>query len=138
VSTRRRGPALAHHLGRALQLTNILRDIDEDAELGRLYLPCEALLAAGITATEPAAVRTDLALGKACLPVASRAKAHFAEASMIMARCPRSSVRAPRLMADAYQLILTRLEAQGWAPPRSRVRVPKLRLLFAALRGSLS
>ena len=33
------GIALAHHLGRALQLTNILRDIDEDAEIGRLYLP---------------------------------------------------------------------------------------------------
>ena len=39
---------LAHHLGRALQLTNILRDLDEDAERGRLYLPREALLAAGI------------------------------------------------------------------------------------------
>ena len=37
------GLALAYHLGRALQLTNILRDIDEDAEIGRLYLPREAL-----------------------------------------------------------------------------------------------
>jgi phytoene synthase len=35
------GFALAHHLGRALQLTNILRDIDEDARIGRLYLPQE-------------------------------------------------------------------------------------------------
>ena len=42
------GVALAHHLGRALQLTNILRDIDEDAGIGRLYLPREALAAAGI------------------------------------------------------------------------------------------
>ena len=47
------GKALAHHLGRALQLTNILRDIDEDAGIGRLYLPQEALSAAGITSTEP-------------------------------------------------------------------------------------
>ena len=37
------GDRLAHHLGRALQLTNILRDLDEDAEMGRLYLPREAL-----------------------------------------------------------------------------------------------
>lgn len=131
------GPALAHHLGRALQLTNILRDIDEDATLGRLYLPREALLAAGIAATEPTAVRDDPALGKACLQVAGRAKNHFAEAFAIMARCPRSVVRAPRLMADAYHLVLDRLETQGWAPPRTRVRVPRLRLLFAALRGSL-
>ena len=35
------GVDLAHHLGRALQLTNILRDIDEDAGIGRLYLPRE-------------------------------------------------------------------------------------------------
>ena len=39
------GFELAHHLGRALQLTNILRDIDEDADIGRLYLPREYLLA---------------------------------------------------------------------------------------------
>ena len=50
------GILLAHHLGRALQLTNILRDIDEDAGLGRLYLPREGLLHAGITSTDPARV----------------------------------------------------------------------------------
>ena len=47
------GLALAHHLGRALQLTNILRDLDEDAGVGRLYLPSEALREAGISATDP-------------------------------------------------------------------------------------
>ena len=47
------GILLAHHLGRALQLTNILRDIDEDAGLGRLYLPREGLLLAGITTDDP-------------------------------------------------------------------------------------
>jgi len=44
------GASLAFHLGRALQLTNILRDLDEDAAKERLYLPREALLAAGIGA----------------------------------------------------------------------------------------
>jgi phytoene synthase len=131
------GPPLAHHLGRALQLTNILRDIDEDAALGRLYLPREALLAAGIAATEPGAVLADPALGQACREVAKRAQVHFAAASAIMARCPRSVVRAPRLMAEAYRLILARLQARNWSPPRSRVRTPRLRLFFAVLRGSL-
>jgi phytoene/squalene synthetase len=51
------GIALAHHLGRALQLTNILRDIDEDADIGRLYLPAEELRKAGIDVTDP---KTDL------------------------------------------------------------------------------
>ncbi len=54
-----RGVALAHHLGRALQLTNILRDIDEDASIGRLYLPREALAAAGVTTDEPLAAAAD-------------------------------------------------------------------------------
>ena len=48
------GVALAHHLGRALQLTNILRDIDEDASLGRLYLPREALALRGGDDRRPA------------------------------------------------------------------------------------
>ncbi|MGB9326350.1 MAG: squalene/phytoene synthase family protein, partial [Pseudolabrys sp.] len=50
------GKALAHHLGRALQLTNILRDIDEDADVGRLYLPKEALALAGIENSDPKVV----------------------------------------------------------------------------------
>src|ERR1700754_2720004 len=52
----RDGVALAHHLGRALQLTNILRDLDEDAAFGRLYLPAEGLRAAGIPGTDPTTV----------------------------------------------------------------------------------
>src|SRR5215472_1673107 len=50
--TQEDGIALARHSGRALQLTNILRDLDEDAAFGRLYLPAEALRAAGIAATD--------------------------------------------------------------------------------------
>src|SRR5277367_6109693 len=57
------GIALAHHLGRALQLTNILRDLDEDASLGRLYLPRDALQSAGIAATEPGDVLAHPAVG---------------------------------------------------------------------------
>ena len=56
------GILLAHHLGRALQLTNILRDIDEDAGIGRLYLPREALLQAGIASDDPLMVISDPAL----------------------------------------------------------------------------
>src|SRR5438270_11005351 len=62
----RAGIALAYHLGRALQLTNILRDIDEDAEIGRLYLPREALRQAGISSTEPSEVMADPRIGVAC------------------------------------------------------------------------
>ena len=129
------GDALAQHLGRALQLTNILRDLDEDAAMGRLYLPKEALVKAGITATDPAAVLASPSLGKACEPLIIRARAHFTEADRIMADQPKRTVRAPRLMAVAYRSILERLEARGWSAPRERVRPDRLRLIWAVLRS---
>src|SRR3984893_117210 len=72
---REAGLALAHHLGRALQLTNILRDLDEDAAMGRLYLPREALQAAGIAATDPAAALAHPAIVKPCAELAALATA---------------------------------------------------------------
>ncbi|QXX75103.1 presqualene diphosphate synthase HpnD [Methylovirgula sp. HY1] len=134
---RSEGKSLAHHLGRAFQLTNILRDLDEDAEIERLYLPREALLAAGIAATAPRPVLDHPALAKACAPIIARAKDHFARADEIMRRCPRASVRAPRLMGDVYRAILKGVEARGFAPPRTKVRVPKHRVLLAFLRHGL-
>src|SRR5256714_14922131 len=92
------GILLAHHLGRALQLTNILRDIDEDAGLGRLYLPREMLFHAGITSNDPDRVIVERALPKVCLPLAQRAKAHFEESDKIMNRNKRRAVRAPRII----------------------------------------
>ncbi|MGH6771364.1 MAG: squalene/phytoene synthase family protein, partial [Xanthobacteraceae bacterium] len=60
------GKLLSHHLGRALQLTNILRDLDEDAGIGRLYLPREALEQAGIHSTDPATALRSPNLSQAC------------------------------------------------------------------------
>jgi len=134
---RSEGTDLAHHLGRAFQLTNILRDIDEDAAIARLYLPREALEAAGITTTAPVEVLADPRLAEACAPIIAMAKTYFAEADKIMARCPRKSVRAPRLMGDVYHSILEGVEARGFGPPRVRVRVPKHRVLLAFLRHGL-
>src|ERR1700686_5097065 len=71
------GILLAHHLGRALQLTNILRDIDEDAAIGRLYLPREALLLAKIGSTDPQTIVSDPRIGQVCTVVAERAREHF-------------------------------------------------------------
>nr|WP_217449857.1 presqualene diphosphate synthase HpnD [Cupriavidus taiwanensis] len=131
------GVALAHHLGRALQLTNILRDIDEDAAIGRLYLPAEALAAAGIAIATPAAVAAHPALGQACAAVAREAQAHYEQALAIMARCPARQVRSPRIMAEVYHRILARLCAQGWRAPRRRVRLPRAQLLWIVLRHAI-
>jgi squalene synthase HpnD len=131
------GVALAHHLGRALQLTNILRDVDEDADIGRLYVPREALLAAGITTTEPVLAMMNPALAKACAPLVARAWNHFGEADAIMRRSPRRIVRTPRIMATAYKLTLEHLVARGWSAPRQPVRVSRPRLIWALIRGAL-
>ena len=128
------GIALAYHLGRALQLTNILRDIDEDAGLGRLYLPREALDAAGIASSDPMTVAAHPGLDPAGRVVAQRARNHFIEAEAIMARSPRRAVKAPRIMGKAYRRILDTMEARGFNPPRQRVRISKRHLIGIALR----
>jgi phytoene synthase len=128
------GILLAHHLGRALQLTNILRDIDEDAALGRLYLPREELQRAGISSTDPLAVARDSRLPQACESLVERARGHFVEAEKIMARHARRIVRAPRIMAKYYRSILQLLIVRGFANPRTPVRVGKLARLTIVLR----
>jgi squalene synthase HpnD len=131
------GILLAHHLGRALQLTNILRDIDEDAAIGRLYLPREGLLHAGITSDDPNKVISDRALPKACVPLVERARTHFAQADTVMARNPRRVVRAPRIMSKYYGAILELLVARGFSAPRAPVRVRKITRLAIVLRYAL-
>lgn len=128
------GTDLAHHLGRALQLTNILRDLDEDAEMGRLYLPREALSEHGITATEPASVISHPRLGEACARVVERAREHFADADRIMNRSPRRVVRTPRVMAEVYKLKLDGLVARGWSSPRRPIKISRLPLFWILAR----
>jgi presqualene diphosphate synthase len=134
---RNNGHDLAHHLGRALQLTNILRDLDEDAAVGRLYLPREALEAAGITSTDPAMVLRSPALDKACALLVERALGHFAESEAIMARLPRPTVRAPRIMGEVYRWMLEAMAARGFAPPRPRIRMSRARLAWILLRYAI-
>ncbi len=128
------GEALAHHLGRALQLINILRDVDEDAAMGRLYLPREALESAGVKTTDPLEAAADPKLAAACVEVAARARQYLGKAESIMDAAPRAAVKAPRLMAAAYGSILDRMVAEGFAPPRRRIEASRPRVLAALLR----
>jgi squalene synthase HpnD len=129
------GLALAHHLGRALQLTNILRDLDEDASMGRLYLPRDALQAAGIASSEPQVVVAHAAIAQACTPIVDAAESEFRAAQTIMAKSPRRVVRAPRIMGEAYHIILEKLVARGFTAPRAPVKLPKAKLLLIVLRN---
>ena len=131
------GILLAHHLGRALQLTNILRDVDEDAARGRLYLPREGLLRAGIGSSDPADVVSNPALPDVCAPLVERARAHFVESDEIMNRNSRRAVRAPRIMSRYYHAILDLLEQRGFQLPRSPVHLSQAAKIAIVLRHAL-
>ncbi len=116
-----KGLDVAYHLGRALQLTNILRDIDEDALRGRLYVPREALEEAGIPTDNLAQILQHGALDHACRAVARRAVEHFDAADEAMERCHSKAMKSARLMRDYYEKILRVLLETGWDSPRLRV-----------------
>ena len=131
------GFELAHHLGRALQLTNILRDLDEDAGIGRLYLPRDYLHESGIASDEPAAAISDPAVDRTCRKLAALAHAHYRDADRIFRARPKGRIRTPKLMAAVYSEILREMERVGWAPPRGRVRIGKGRLLRIVVTSGL-
>ncbi len=131
------GVAVANALGRALQLTNILRDVREDAAMGRLYLPSEVLLAHGITSRDPLVIADHPALAAVCQTVGEDAQRAFAQAYRAMAACPRPAMRPARLMAASYHALLHKIAAQGWRPSHPVIKVNKFVKLWFVLRHGL-
>jgi presqualene diphosphate synthase len=128
---------VAVHLGRALQLTNILRDVGEDAARNRLYLPRELLQARGIDATMPNAVLRHPALPNVCRDVAMLAEKHYAAATQALAICPRHSMRPAALTLAIYRTLLSELLARGWRSLEPPVRIPAWRKAALVLRNGL-
>jgi phytoene synthase len=131
------GRELSHHLGRALQLTNILRDIDEDAGINRSYLPRELLAREGIAASNPREIAADPSLPRVCATLAERAKAYFARADAIMDAAPRAQVKAPRIMSGVYRVLLDQTLDRGFDLPRTKITKPKARLMWIVARYAL-
>jgi phytoene synthase len=125
---------VAHHLGRALQLTNILRDLQEDAERDRLYLPRELLEKHGIATTAPMAVLAHPNLRLVCRDLAALALDHFAKAHAAMARCAKAPMRPAAIMGAVYRAILTRLIAADWRDLKVPIKLPKWQKLWLAFR----
>ena len=128
---------VAESLGRALQLTNILRDLDEDAARRRLYLPREILDRHGIAGSDPAAILRHPALPAVCREVAALAEGHFREAERAMTRCSRRAMRPAAVMAAIYRATLSALLRSGWREPATRVSLSKTRKLWLVLRHGL-
>ena len=124
-------------LGDALQLTNILRDLAEDASLGRLYLPRELLLRHGITSDDPARVLRDPDLPVVCQELAVRAAERFDAADRWLAQEYRRDVRPALIMRGVYRLTLERLIAHDWRQLDPPVRLGKAERLWIAIRHGL-
>jgi presqualene diphosphate synthase len=132
------GERVAAELGRALQLTNILRDLAEDAERHRLYLPRELLHARGIFATTPSWVLAQPALPDVCRDLAMLAEGHYMVAAEAITACPRRTMRPAAVMLGVYRALLHELLARGWRQLDKPVRIPAWRKLALVIRHGLA
>jgi phytoene synthase len=125
----------AIYLGKALQLTNILRDIRVDAERGRIYLPQSELRGAGVSDEEILACQYSERMCAAASRVAERARHFYRLARETLPAGDRRSMVAAELMGSVYWRLLRNLENQkfnvfGPHPPR----LNKLQKTFLVLR----
>jgi phytoene synthase len=126
-----RSEAYAVHLGHALQLTNILRDIAEDARHGRIYLPQEDLARFGVT-EEEILNRQDSARFKALMRFeTARARARFAAA--VPPPTDFKSLLPARMMNAVYQKILNRIECENFPILQKRVTLSTREKLTSTL-----
>ncbi len=126
---------VAHHLGRALQLTNILRDLAEDSRRGRLYLPKEFLEQNGIVRPDPAEILKHPALPSVCRALANVARDHFDEAGRAMKASLWHPMRPARAMKNYYKAIFDKLIKEDWKNPEKRVSLSFGEKLLVFLRG---
>lgn len=128
---------VAESLGRALQLTNILRDLYEDARRQRLYLPREVLERHGIQGSDPVAILRHPALPAVCRDVAAIAEDHFRDAARAMAQCSRRAMRPAAVMAATYRATLSALQHSEWRDPSARISLSRPWKLWLVLRHGL-
>ncbi|MCC7046428.1 MAG: presqualene diphosphate synthase HpnD [Alphaproteobacteria bacterium] len=133
-ATDQRAQELAWALGQALQLTNILRDLKEDAERGRLYLPAEYLDRFGVKERDPRVVLKHPNLPAVCEELALLARRRFGQAVRKLQECPRRQMRPAVVMMFVYRAILNGLIRRGWRDLDTPVRVPKWLKLWYAFR----
>lgn len=123
----------AVHLGRALQFTNILRDVARDAERGRIYLPGEELDRHGVTESAILHGEYSERFRAAAEAVAGRARQFYRQARESLPDADRRSMVAAELMGSVYWRLLEKLEAGGFnvfgAEPTRLSRWQKLRLI---------
>ena len=128
--------AYARDMGVALQLCNILRDVDEDARRGHLYLPTDELAEAGVRPDDVLARRPSPGLAVVCTRLAGRARALVASARSHLVDLPPgelSALTVPEIWADVYLALLDELAAAGNDPLAGALRLPRRKKLRIAM-----
>ena len=126
--------AFALSLGTALQLTNILRDLKDDAAMGRLYLPREQFEQRGVAIGTPDDMLSHPKLPEICGPVAERAREKFSEAEAMLARADTRALKPAIVMMMNYRRILDRLIARRWQNLDDDAGLSKPERLWITLR----
>ena len=121
-------------LGRAMQMTNVLRDVGEDARLGRVYLPEEDLARFGIPARTVLSGAADEPFRALMAFEIARVRAMYRDAEPGVALLPRDARYTVRLALALYRGILGRIEANGYDVFTRRAYVPLRTKLGTALR----
>lgn len=128
---------IAYTLGEALQLTNILRDLADDATLKRLYLPKELLVKNGIESEDPDEVLVHPALPDVCKELAQIARQRYAETRALLAKCDRRPLKPSVLMMEVYERVLDELERREWQNVHERVSISWLQKLWIVVRHGI-
>ncbi|MFP5506219.1 MAG: presqualene diphosphate synthase HpnD [Gammaproteobacteria bacterium] len=124
----------ATELGTAFQLTNILRDVHEDARRGRIYLPREALARHGVNEQDILSFQHTPQTQALFAELLQRARRHYRSAFDLLPDEDRHAQRAGLIMAAIYQATLDELERDGLRVLDRRVALTPLRKLWIAWR----
>src|SRR3569832_128811 len=122
----------ANDLGMAFQLTNILRDVGEDARRGRVYIPEEDMARYGVTREDILDRRDSEALRKLMRQQAERARAFYTQAFAHLPDADRYRQRSGIIMAAVYQALLQAIEDGGFDVFGPRVRLSPSRKVWIA------
>ncbi len=122
----------AEKLGMAFQLTNIIRDVGEDARRGRIYLPISELQQFQVTAADLLNARHSEAFEALMRFQLQRAQNYYDEAMQLLPTEDRRSQRAGLIMAAIYRSLLTEIEHDGFHVLQHKISLTPLRKLWLA------
>ena len=128
----------AELLGTAFQLTNIIRDVGEDARRNRIYLPLDELARFGVSAGNIASLRETEGFRPMMAFQIERAREYYRRAFAALPQCDRKAQRAGLVMAAIYQTTLDEIEAGGCKVLSVRTSLTPIRKLWIAWRTWLS